>query len=456
MRSVKRFLRWYWLLPMAVLLLAAGVLLVNAIDVPLSAEAAAMGEPRAAKVAEADNAYLAAIGMGAPDGADSLTYARAWLAEARAAARENRPEKQAEAKRAQRPALCDAAQTSCLAALQDKEESAAAQIAAYGEDLARYEKLLAYRAFEEITDYPFGMESQFPRYAPMGAAQRAWLARAALALHAGRVDEALAMAERDIAFQRLMLTGSRTLVGRMVAAANYTRALSFVADLLQTSLADLKPHAPRLQAMLQPLQPAALNLDELMAGEFGMMKRFLHDPAGKGVQADWPEKLRLLLFYKRNATINDAHAFYSGKQQWLRKPPAQLAREIRDEVTEVEMKPWDYLYNPMGKILTRVAMPSFSSYALRLHDLDAMNRLLGLAAEIVAADVPAEDVGNFVAKAGARFADPYSGKPMTWDAADKRLSTSLSEAYARDGAGGGAKYSRKRFNIESGRVFIRL
>jgi hypothetical protein len=208
--------------------------------------------------------------------------------------------------------------------------------------------------------------------------------------------------------------------------------------------------------MLQPLQPAALNLDELMAGEFGMMKRFLHDPAGKGVQADWPEKLRLLLFYKRNATINDAHAFYSGKQQWLRKPPAQLAREIRDEVTEVEMKPWDYLYNPMGKILTRVAMPSFSSYALRLHDLDAMNRLLGLAAEIVAADVPAEDVGNFVAKAGARFADPYSGKPMTWDAADKRLSTSLSEAYARDGAGGGAKDSRKRFNIESGRVFIRL
>lgn len=448
---MKRLLRWHWLLPIAVLALAVGVVLVNAIDVPLNAEAAAMGEPRAASVAEDSNGYLAAIGMGAADGEDSLVFARAWLAEARAAASENRPEKQLESRRAQRLALCDAAQTSCLTALQDKADTTS-QLDAYHEDLARYEKLLAYRAFEEITDYPFGMASQFPRYAPMGAAQRAWLARAALAVHAEKVDEALVAVERDIAFQRRMLAGSRTLVGRMVAAANYTRALSFVADLLQSSLADLKPHAPRLQAMLQPLPPAALNLDALMAGEFGMMKRFLHNPAGDSAQNSWPEKLRMLFFYKRNATINDAYAFYSGKQQWLRKPPAQLAREVRDEASAVEMKPWDYLYNPMGKILTRVAMPSFSSYALRLHDLDAMNRLLGLAAEIIAADVPAEDVAAFVTKSEARFFDPYTGKPMTWDAADKRLSSSLSEAYAT----GGTTDTRKRFNIEGGRVYIRL
>lgn len=458
---MKKFLRWYWLLPIGLVFLAAMVLIANAIDAPLEVKAAAMGEPRAAGVAEASNAYLAAIGMGADDGADSLAFARAWLAEARAAARDGRPEKQREARRAQRPALCDAAQTSCLTALPDKAAAAVvatAPLEAYREDIERYEKLIAYRAFEEITDYPFGMESQFPRYAPMGAAQRAWLARAALALQAGRVDEALAAVERDIAFQRLMLSGTRTLVGRMVAAANYTRDLSFVADLLQTSLADLKPHAPRLQAMLKPIEPAALNLDELMAGEFGMMKRFLHNPADSGETSGWQEQLRMRFFYKRNASINEAHAFYSGKQQWLRKPPAQLARDVQDEARDGQMQPWDYLYNPMGKILTRVAMPSFSAYALRLHDLDAMNRLLGLAAEIIAADVPAEGVADFVAKSDARFFDPYSGKPMTWDAASRQLSSTVSEAYVGtvSSTSGTAKDTRKRFNIEGGRVYIRL
>ncbi len=449
---MKRFLRWYWLLPIMIVLLAVIVLIVNAIDAPLDTRAAAMGEPRAASVAEADNAYLAAIGMGADDGADSLAFARAWLAEARAAARDGRPEKQGEAKRAQRPALCDAAQTSCLTALPDK---AAGQLDAYREDLARYEKLIAYRAFEEITDYPFGMESQFPRYAPMGAAQRAWLALAALALQAGRVDEALAAVERDIAFQRLMLSGTRTLVGRMVAAANYTRDLSFVADLLQTSLADLKPHAPRLQAMLKPIEPAALNLDELMASEFGMMKRFLNNPVGIGETSGWQEQLRMQFFYKRNASINEAHAFYSGKQQWLRKPPPQLARDVQDEARDGQMQAWDYLYNPMGKILTRVAMPSFSAYALRLHDLDAMNRLLGLAAEIIAADVPAEGVADFAAQSAARFFDPYSGKPMAFDAASRQLSSTVSEAYVGT-VSNTAKDTRKRFNIEGGRVYLRL
>ena len=134
--------------------------------------------------------------------------AKDWLAEARTAAQENRPEKAIEAKRGERPGLCDASQMSCLAATQDKTDAARVQLERYGEDLARYEKLIAYQAYEEIFDYRFSLESQFPRYAPMAAAQRAWLLRAALAVQAGNIDEALLAVERDIAVQRVMLVGS--------------------------------------------------------------------------------------------------------------------------------------------------------------------------------------------------------------------------------------------------------
>ncbi len=443
----KKLLRWS-LLPLALILLLAGaVIAINAFDEPMNAQAAAMGEPRESRVPVAQNGYLAVIAMGAGDGADGVAYAFAWLAEARAAAHENRAEKKPETKRAERSPLCDSAQTSCLAAVHDKADSINAQLDTYKEDLTRYEKLIAYSAYEEILDYRFNLESQFPRYAAMGAAQRAWLVRAALAVQAGRIDDALAAVERDIAFQRVMIKGSRTLVGRMVAAANYTRDLAFVADLLQTSLADLKPFAPRLTAMCKPLEPAALSMDVLIYTEFGSIKQALRQQAVAGSAGAFYELIGMRLFYNPNATINAAHAAYMHTRDVLRKPPAALVHEgAAEDAARDAMTVGDYVINPIGKVLMRVAMPSFSSSALRLHDLDAYNRLLGLGAEIIAADVSTEGIADFVAKSDARFFDPYTGKPMAWDAESRRLSFKASAALA----------DRKMFNLENGRVFLRM
>lgn len=447
-------MRWRWLglLPALPILLALAVVGINAFDSSLDPKAAATGEPRVTQVADAQNGYLAVIAMGAGDGSDGNAYALAWLAEARLAARENRPEQHVEAKRAQRPDLCDPAQTSCLTVVQDKADSLRARLDAYKEDLVRYEKLIDSRAYEEILDYRFSAESQFPRYAAMGGAQRAWLVRAALSAHEGNIDSALTAIERDIAFQRLMLQRSRTLIGRMIAAANYSRDLAFLADLLQTSLADLKPHAPRLTAMLQPIAPDALNMDVLIETEFGAMKQLLKDPgaANKG-QSGWMESLGMRWLYQPNATVNAAFAQYMQARESLRRTPAALlldqeTQKNQDTAGDGAM-PWqDYLVNPMGKILVKIGMPSFVSYALRLHDLDAMNRMLGLAAEIIAADVNAEDIEVYVAKSGAPFFDPYTGRPMRWDAAKKQLSFQVSPALGQ----------RKFFNLENGRMVLQM
>lgn len=107
---MKKSLRWLWI-PLAASGLLLGLVVgINAFDEPLNAQAAALSEPRAPAVSASQNGYLAVIGMGAADGADATAYAKAWLAEARMAAQENRPEKPIEAKRAERPALCDASQ----------------------------------------------------------------------------------------------------------------------------------------------------------------------------------------------------------------------------------------------------------------------------------------------------------------------------------------------------------
>ena len=213
---MRRWVKWFGLL----LLLAVGaVILINQFDEPPDPAAVAASTPRSPRVADGQNGYLRLLALGADDGADGMAYAQVWLDEARAAAREHRVARKATAKRAERPELCDPARVSCLSAVRDKPEEHAQSLLAWREDIARYESLLASTAYEEVLDYPQRSESRLPDYAKAGTAQRAWLLRAALAVHEARVEEALGAVERDIAFQRVMLAGTRTLIGRMVAAA---------------------------------------------------------------------------------------------------------------------------------------------------------------------------------------------------------------------------------------------
>jgi hypothetical protein len=110
----------------------------------------------------------------------------------------------------------------------------------------------------------------------------------------------------------------------------------------------------------------------------------------------------------------------------------------------------DHLYNPVGKILTQVAAPELGEDAynrLRMHDLDAYNRLVGLGVEVLASGVAPDGVAEFVAKSDPRFHDPYTGSPMAWDASVRQLAfTAKSKATA----------GRKLFNSDKGRIFLLL
>jgi hypothetical protein len=427
---------------------------INAFDESLTPQAARYGEPRPPAVPDAENGYYALLALAAGDGEDGEAYAKAWVEEARAAARENRMEARPEAKRAKRSDLCDAAQTSCLTVAAGKAAEVAAQLDAYREDLARYERLIAFRRYEEVLDYPLRVVTQFPPYAEVVKAQRAYVLRAALAAAAGDLEGAVAAIERDIAFQRVMLAGARTLLGKMVACAAYWRDLAFVADLLQRRPAVLAPLRARLQDALKAIDPAALRMSPVVEAEFSFTKHFLKNPTfpeqgGRPHRAD--EKLLVTLFFKPNASINMEFKRLSALGAAADLPPNEgssaLAR-LTQEGQEMGLR--DYIYNPVGNILTRVAAPTQGADVynrLRLHDLDAYNRLLGLRVEMMAVDVPPDAVAGFIEKSDVRFHDPYTGKPMIWDAGSKRLGFhARSKSIA----------SRKLFNGEKGWIYLQL
>ncbi len=436
------------LLVCAVLPLAAWITF-NLFDDTIDPKAAAYGEPRASAVPDAENGYFAAIAMSAPDGVDGMKYASAWVAEARAAAKENRRENRAPVERAKRLDICDAAQASCVAAVRGDASGVAAKLDPYREDMARYEKLLAFRRYEEILDYPMRLDAQIPQYQGISHTQRAYLLRAALAFQSGNVEEGLSMLEREFAFQRVMLEGTRTLIGKMIAHALYQRDLCFVLDVVQHFPAELRPHAARLTAMMQPVNVAALRMDRVFESEFAFVKQAYKFPsAGEQLReglifefASWS------IGYKKNATLNKAYEIYSAMAAASLKPASSVSAEWKKvPMVSGELSLRDYFDNPIGKVLLGVANPAFDGYVLRMHDLDAFNRLVGLRVQMLAEDVGAEGAAAFVANADARFHDPYTGKPMGWDAASKRLSFKPSEATAK----------RKLIYLDQGRLFAQL
>jgi hypothetical protein len=74
-----------------------------------------------------------------------------------------------------------------------------------------------------------------------------------------------------------------------------------------------------------------------------------------------------------------------------------------------------YLFNGVGVFVGTTPPPECSKYIARAHDLDANVRLVGLQAQIKAAQIPPDKVADFVAAAGAETFDPYTEAPMKYD-----------------------------------------
>jgi len=445
---VKNFLKWAGV-SIATVFLA--FIAINLFDEGLDPQAAMFGKPRPPKVPDSENGYIALLAMDASDGAVGIAYANTWLDEARAAARDGRRPSRTVSEQAKRPDLCDSREDSCLAVVREKGGQIAQQLGLFTEDLARYEALIAFKRFEEVLDYPFGLESDYPAYASLTQAQRAYLLRVALDFEAGRVEDGIAALERELAWQRLFLTESRMLVSKMVAIASYWRALMFVRNLLETRSAELAPFLPRLKVMLGPLDSAVLSLPRVVEVEFGLVvaaySKISPDRSDIGQLVNWHFGGGALL-YQPNATVNHAYRYYSTLGNLVFGAPAHLVVSEWKAFSGAwhDLPWWRCVYNPIGKILLSVSMPDWNDYALRMHDLDALNRLVALRVELLASGVSPEQMAEIIAASDRRFHDPYTLRPMRRDTAKKRL---YFEA-------GSKRIKELKNGVEDGRVFMGL
>ena len=121
-------------------------------------------------------------------------------------------------------------------------------------------------------------------------------------------------------------------------------------------------------------------------------------------------------FIKYNASLNFAWSFVEEKQKASRANCENFLANRAQMERRFGLVGTDYIYNPIGKILVKIAAPGGVEYIQSMCDLDGINRIVGLQIMIHSEHVRDEDIANFLQHAGAQYSNPFTGQPMQVEA----------------------------------------
>jgi hypothetical protein len=79
------------------------------------------------------------------------------------------------------------------------------------------------------------------------------------------------------------------------------------------------------------------------------------------------------------------------------------------------------LYNPTGEILALISIPHLSAYIETGHNMEGLRRLALLKVLAHAEGLPPQRMQAFLDAHAADLGDPYTSKPMKWDAEKRRI-----------------------------------
>lgn len=474
-QSCLKAFKW---MAIAVVVLIAAVFAINAFDESLKPEAAAALRWPEPTANDADNGYFVLVGLSAPAGQDAHAWGRRWV-EAMNRAGTRTEVEAAERSLATAPlkfagssaVLCDFRSEQACAPQANKHAEAIGKLSADNAELLR--RYAALRHYSQVIDTyrPQSLAHPIIGLAIYNNAQRLVLSQLLADADRDAGGPALTALAADIDMQRRLLAGAISLIVKMTANAALARDYLALAELVRRHPALAGNQADTMKKILAPLDKAELALAPAMMSEFRGMAASLDDPAiadpasyqliqvlgdasavapGGGaadavfvpattptIERPLPRLLKasaldallnpvlkgtIAVLLQKNATRNDQYATLHAFAALDDVPASALAEAERSlSVQQDRGVTWTWLYNPVGKLIQSVAVPNFADYKRRLLDLEGLRRLIVLQTQIAAGAIADADIPAFLARTDAALADPYTGKPMGWDAGRRAL-----------------------------------
>jgi len=423
----------------------------NRFDQPASAAAIRLSAPASRTVEDGDNAWLYLTGIGAPAGEDPIDYARRRVATLTARLSQN-PVPPADA--AEKALFTDAVPhvhadvavdgtsefcpitiTDCIEWAERHEAVLKRLRVANALRLERYERALRMRGWNRL--YPAGFET--PVLSPHVASLHRNLIAGDLAnaLDAGDAagqSNALARLAVAVGFWQRVARHPPDLFSVMIASAEIEGAHRLAGNLLDRASS---PVDSRLDAELgQVLQPlGAVGWQQALAFEYstfvhavsnempgmwGIFRRCLTRSSSDGCI----KNLAMGSAFVPQATFNLHAKNFEAMQRWLEADARGIerARAVYSAELESDFVRLDdarvalrqMAYNYTGRILASIAIPA-SDWGLRVHDREALRRMLLIKRAAVREAVPESAMPEFLDGQPAALRNPYSGRAFEWD-----------------------------------------
>jgi hypothetical protein len=408
-------------------------LLVNVYDAPLDPQVLAVLERKYDTIAPAENLFYALLALNSQDAGDINAQGQRLYTEYLRQSAAHAPERtyrfDYDGTFARQPfegnqqLLCGSAkpQEYCLERARSTRKELEQLLASNRLLLDRYGSLQHYRHLQDPVH--LAVNSLIVQWQPFRAAKRLWLTDVALQIDAGNRDAAIDALREEIAFTRRMLAEpDLILIDKMMLAASLRDSLRLISDLMrQVPLSQAQFQA--LQEMNPPLTDDERSLSSVFAREFTGFADLAQSLGDSTYSAFSPGLAGSLQsrFLKVHATLN---LKWSTVEKTIAESRASCEKLPREEPTSngrAKLPFYDYVYNPIGKILVVVSATSGLDFLETFCDLEGMRRIVALQAMLRARQVPDEEVAEFLKRAGSAFGNPYTGLPMQWNAASHAL-----------------------------------
>jgi hypothetical protein len=238
--------------------------------------------------------------------------------------------------------------------------------------------------------------------------------------------EALNDLQQDLQLWRTVLKGNGTLISKMLSVAFLHTDMILLADFITDLYTDLKSLADVLEPMALPFDLGDYRIGNAFIAEFRVTAAVYETitvPNEFSMEAsNWWSRMGNALqahFFKLNATENMAAAIAGQRVELGNSDPAQFNlnqdayREWLDR-NERQLSP-AFLYNPIGKILVKLAENPNDGYYLRAYDVAAYQRLVYLLFQLKLQHIATADLPAFLKAHPDWSTHPVDGKPFRWN-----------------------------------------
>jgi hypothetical protein len=126
-------------------------------------------------------------------------------------------------------------------------------------------------------------------------------------------------------------------------------------------------------------------------------------------------------FFKRNDTLNLQWALVQQEEAASAAPCSELAARQKELLTMAKIPVVKFLYNPIGKILFKIAVPNADHYPMVLCDLQAMQSITALQLEMRGRGLTGTEAVEYLRNRSDDYLNPYTHQPFVWDPVRKTL-----------------------------------